>query len=57
MIGAIAGDVIGSRFEGSRARTPDFEPLLGFEWVTLGKHSNHPIVRPGRPSLRPDLAA
>jgi hypothetical protein len=32
-------------------------PLLGFEWVTLGKHSNHPIVRPGRPSLRPDLAA
>jgi 3-oxoacyl-[acyl-carrier protein] reductase len=32
-------------------------PLLRFEWVTLGKHSNHPIVRPGRPSLRPDLAA
>ena len=25
MIGAIAGDVIGSRFEGSRARTPDFD--------------------------------
>ncbi len=25
MIGAIAGDVIGSRFEGSRARTSDFE--------------------------------
>jgi len=32
-------------------------PLLRFEWVTLGKHSNHPTVRPGRPSLRPDLAA
>ena len=25
MIGAIAGDVIGSRFEGSRAKTHDFE--------------------------------
>lgn len=25
MIGAIAGDVIGSRFEGSRAKSPDFE--------------------------------
>ena len=24
-----------------------FLPLLRFEWVTLGKHSNHPIVRPG----------
>ena len=32
-------------------------PLLRYEWVTLGKHSNHPTVRPGRPSLRPDLAA
>ena len=25
MIGAIAGDIIGSRFEGSRAKSPDFE--------------------------------
>ena len=25
MIGAVAGDIIGSRFEGSRAKTPDFE--------------------------------
>ena len=43
------------------SRLPEVEgnkvPLLRFEWVTLGKHTNHPTVRPGRPSLRPDLAA
>lgn len=31
-------------------------PLLGFEWVTLGKHGYHSTVQPGRPSLFPDPA-
>jgi hypothetical protein len=52
-----AGFGCSGRNAGHCAPTFTYLPLLRFEWVTLGKHSNHPTVRPGRPSLRPDLAA